>query len=1031
MKKSILHKRKSENQNNQYNLNFEEYKNLAANKFHSSKRVNFKTERNEPLNISINEIEKNYRKSSYQFVYSTNNKNNYIKFGFCPNAQNENSKKIDYLLDDEITQQNNKNIYEKILGIQIKKDKKMKKLNTEKITNKGADDDSDDNKSPTKKRPRNYSFYESKSTKNLNVYNYIDMDQDNNNNDINIDNNYNNTSFYCSNQVKNNLKMEDKYSSKTLKLEPHLDGEVFNNHSIVFITDKSDPFKKSYSHNIQNDLKFDFGNEESKGNQRLSLQNNTIENRINSEISELSENSSGRQLKHKCLENKKKEEYNINDDININKKDIQKEEIIKNNRIIKQKKLNHQKEIMKTKNKKMMSPLESKEKMKKNINNKKKINKSKDNSNLVDQLLSKEFLISINSRDSNKLKDKNIQNIDKVGQNNFHIQNKKSENLSGEQIKELKKNLYKSNSNSNGGKITSNPKHYINNNNIYKDRGKKGLKIKDNQQNGKNIKSTIENIINSKNGEKEIFYNKINKSNRIKMNKIKNGKFKKSNSYNRYNRKCNNNSNKRNNNKSNNNTSLSVSQKMSKYTGIINKTFGDINNNSYNNLNKLRNNIINYNNKNIGGYKDKNVNNCNANYNSNNNCINNMNNHKIKKNIITINKYNNLNENEKNDVSKNNNIYKGSDEELKIILNDNPEINNKSYKAVRNKQIVNFIYKKKEIRGKENENNNPANKPIDNGNEIDNLNKGKEKINLAREKIIKLNENNNSENQVISNMNGMNSNSSSKNGKRNRNRVSLDMPPNINLNKFANGGLNQDKENKKHLFSLSDNLNGEITQEDIQIRFSGNLKSNKNQKIKLNKFAKNIKTDEEEDIILIDDKVEHFNTDPPVYTKSFGENKISKDNNVNIDNQKEKEILENEVNGDDKNINEKYFKEGFEFNNKGNCLKNGDFNDIKINQENNKEKIIIENNINNNNKIMDNLNIDSLNYEQEILQNNENVKKNSINDSNKSNNDSTNTKELKSEYEFNINEDKFYKPLNTYENIANFKKINPFLNHEN
>ena len=277
----------------------------------------------------------------------------------------------------------------------------------------------------------------------------------------------------------------------------------------------------------------------------------------------------------------------------------------------------------------------------------------------------------------------------------------------------------------------------------------------------------------------------------------------------------------------------------------------------------------------------------------------------------------------------------------------------------------------------------------------------------------------------------MNSNSSSKNGKRNRNRVSLDMPPNINLNKFANGGLNQDKENKKHLFSLSDNLNGEITQEDIQIRFSGNLKSNKNQKIKLNKFAKNIKTDEEEDIILIDDKVEHFNTDPPVYTKSFGENKISKDNNVNIDNQKEKEILENEVNGDDKNINEKYFKEGFEFNNKGNCLKNGDFNDIKINQENNKEKIIIENNINNNNKIMDNLNIDSLNYEQEILQNNENVKKNSINDSNKSNNDSTNTKELKSEYEFNINEDKFYKPLNTYENIANFKKINPFLNHEN
>jgi hypothetical protein len=71
--------------------------NLAAIKFHSSKKVNFKTERNEPLNISINEIEKNYRRNSYQFVYSTNNKNNYTKFGFCPNAQNTNSKKIDYL----------------------------------------------------------------------------------------------------------------------------------------------------------------------------------------------------------------------------------------------------------------------------------------------------------------------------------------------------------------------------------------------------------------------------------------------------------------------------------------------------------------------------------------------------------------------------------------------------------------------------------------------------------------------------------------------------------------------------------------------------------------------------------------------------------------------------------------------------------------------------------------------------------------------------------------------------------------------
>ena len=1016
MKKSILHRKTNENKNIQDNLNFEEYKNLAANRFHSSKKVIFKTEINDPLNISINEIEKNYRRSSYQFVYSTNNKNNYIRFGFYPNAQNVNSKKIDYLLDDEISQLNNKNIYEKILGIKIiKKDKNIKNLNTGMITNKASDDDLNDNKTPIKKRPRNYSFYESKSTKNLEVYNYIDTDQDNN--DINIDNNYNNTSFYCSNQVRNNLKLEEKYSCKTLKIEPHLDGEVFNNHSILFITDKSEPFKKSYSHKIPNDLRFEFGNEAIKYNHRLSLQNNTIENRINSEISEISENSSGRQLDNICLENKQKEENNMND--NINKKDSQKEEIIKNNRIIKQKKINHQKEIMKTRNKKKISPLQSKEKTKKNIN------KNKDNSNLVDQLLSKEFLISINSRDSNKMKDRNIpKNIDKDGYNNFKIQNKKSEDLSEEQIKELKKNLYNSNSNSNGGQGTANPKRHINKNNISKDREIKNLKIKDNQQNGKYIKSNKENIFNLKNGEKEIFYNKINKSNRINMNKGEKGKYKKYNSYNRYNKNCNNNSNKRNNNKSNSNTTLSISQKMSKYTGIINKTFGDINNNSCININKLRNNIINHNNKNIGEYRDKNMKNNNMNYNSNNNCINNLSNHKNKKNSITINKYN---ENERKDY-QNNYIYNGTDEELKIILNDNPDTKNKTNKAVRNKQIVNFIYKKKEIKENANANKNPVNKLIDNGNKVNNLNKDKEKINSP---IRELNENNNCGNKVKSRMNGLNSNSFNKKENRNRNRVSLDMPMNINLDKIANGGLSQDKENQKHLFGLSDNLNREIIKGHAQQSISGNLKSNNNSKIgKLNKLINNIKIDEEEGIILKDDKIEYFNTDSPSYNKYFGEKKMSKDNNINIGNQREKEVIENKLNGDNTKLNEKYFTEEIEYNNsKGNFLNNGVFNDIKINEENDKENNI-EINKNNNNQIMDNINIDSINYEQEILGNDENIKTNSINDNYNSNNDSTNTKDLKSEYEFNVNEDKFYKPLNKYDNIFNFRKINPFLNLE-
>ena len=85
------------------------------------------------------------------------------------------------------------------------------------------------------------------------------------------------------------------------------------------------------------------------------------------------------------------------------------------------------------------------------------------------------------------------------------------------------------------------------------------------------------------------------------------------------------------------------------------------------------------------------------------------------------------------------------------------------------------------------------------------------------------------------------------------------------------------------------NLNSEINKEDIHINISGNLKSNKNSNIgKLNKFAKNIESDEEEGIILIDNKIEYFNIDPPSYAKSFGENKISIDNNINIAKKKKK-----------------------------------------------------------------------------------------------------------------------------------------------
>ena len=967
MKKSILHKKTNENKNIQNNLNFEEYKNLAANKFHNSKKVNFKTRGNEPLNISNNEIEKNYRRNSYQFAFSTNNKNNYTKFGFSSNA-NVISNKKNYLLDDEITQLHNKNIYEKILGINIiKKNKKIKDLNTEMINNKDGED-SDNNRILIKKRPRNYSFYESKSTKILEVYNYIDKDEANN--DLNIDNNYNNTSFYCSNQVRNSLTIENKYSSKTLKAEPHLDGEIFNNHSIVFITDKSEPFKKSYSHNIPNDLKFGSDNQTSRDYKRWSLQNNTVENRINSQISELSENNSDYQMKNNYLEKNQKEEKNVI----ANKKDmILKDEMIKNNRIIKQKKINHKKEIMKTKNAKKTSSLQMQEKKKKN--------KNKNKDNLINQLLSKEFLISINRRNINIKKDKKILlNLNKDGFIDFHFQKKKKE----KQIKELKNNLYNSNNYANGSQNYPDLKYNIhnNNNNIFKD----------NEINGINKKSNEKKVIGFEIGEKEIFYNKINKSNIIKMNNIKNDKFRKSNSDNRYKGNYNNSSNKRNKNKSN---TLSISQKMIKYTSIKNKTIEEINNNSFKNLNKLKNNIINDNRKKIVDYKNKNYKKNLKDYNTNNSSNNNIGHYRKKKPAITINKYNNLDEKEEKDLNRNNYIYTGSDEELKIILNDNPEINNDSNKAVRNKQIINFIYKKKEIKEKQNKNRQKELKNYLNENDLNNTKK------------------NNCENKNIKNMNCLNP--SSLNRSEIRNKVGKDMPKNIDLDKYENGGLRQDKENKKHIYSLSDNANGEI-----KVDFQKNYKIGK-----IENDINKMNNDEKEDIILNDDKIVYFNSASPVFTESFGENRISKYNNINIDHQKEEEKKEKKLNQENKNINEQIFCEEIKNNKKNNDRALTFIGNNKENKKDKNDNNINGSNYNNNKKLMNNINIDYINNVQEILGNCENqiIKNNTINNCNF---DSTSILELRSEYEFNINEDKFYRPLNKYENIFNFKKINPF-----
>ena len=45
---------------------------------------------------------------------------------------------------------------------------------------------------------------------------------------------------------------------------------------------------------------------------------------------------------------------------------------------------------------------------------------------------------------------------------------------------------------------------------------------------------------------------------------------------------------------------------------------------------------------------------------------------------------------------------------------------------------------------------------------------------------------------------------------------------------------------------------------------------------------------------------------------------------------------------------------------------------------------------------------------------------------NNNNINNNNIKEIESEYEFKLGKEKFYKPLNKYENVFNFDKINLF-----
>jgi hypothetical protein len=354
-----------------------------------------------------------------------------------------------------------------------------------------------------------------------------------------------------------------------------------------------------------------------------------------------------------------------------------------------------------------------------------------------------------------------------------------------------------------------------------------------------------------------------------------------------------------------------------------------------------------------------------------------------------------------------------------------------------------------------------------------------ENINTTKEIIKELNEHdlnniqlNSYESQFISNLNSPNSNTFScfnKSDFKFTNKINFDMPTNIDLEKIETEESNEDSKPKNSKIKKENKGRKDAIKIDVHQSISSHksFKYNKFEKLanfinKLNDEDENEEEEEpEEEIIIQNNKIVHYNSDLPIYVRSIAEIKLSKDNtiNTNSDNKNESNKKINDKDNNIKNGNmdkEKIklynfdleSKENENGNKENNTSNNGFYDDIDINtntnnKANEKEKSdvnyynesynekrfnILDMNIDPPHADQDFLgNLDLIQRNNNIPQDEKEVKKSSniinIDNSNSNNN---NIKEIESEYEFNLSQEKFYKPLNIYENIFNFDKINRF-----
>ena len=360
----------------------------------------------------------------------------------------------------------------------------------------------------------------------------------------------------------------------------------------------------------------------------------------------------------------------------------------------------------------------------------------------------------------------------------------------------------------------------------------------------------------------------------------------------------------------------------------------------------------------------------------------------------------------KNDININNHQKFFSNNFIiqNLCLNDNEKPNNPLKNQVDAKQNMNLTTRDETFKTYNN-----------NSKDIENI----DITNLTKESVKDNNQVKSSDSQIISGINGQNTTYFSgfnKSDLKMLNKVNLDMPVNIDLDKEENEEeIIKEKEESKNL--IEKEINNSSPNKRIE-----NGSQDKDEKLEiLESFINKFNNDKNE---IQDLKENNFNNVIPSNGKTDSDINLiineKKDNNDKMNN-----IKEEEINSENSKIKLSDTK-----------VKSNFYDDINIINKSEDEINKIKYNNNSIKKLnFSDINIDIPNNDQDFLNNVELIQKNNFrlvlpneikNGETKNNTEMETIKDIETEYEFNLEESKFCKPLRKYSNKINFDKINPF-----